>query len=420
MSRVTLQTIADQLGVSRMTVSNAFSRPDQLSAELRRRILASADQLGYIGPHPTARALARGSSGAVGVLSTDPFRFAFSDDVAARFIGAVAEELEPTGLALTLFTGAEVGGSFPARDVVIDGAMVYSSNSESPAIERLRRRGLPLVFVDQPPDPAVACVNIDDRSGGRLAARHLLDLGHRRIGFITPAAPNSGPSTGPSEGGDALAVHVPYAASERLAGWFDELRPAGAEVTAVFQSHPPDQGSPAIRRLLGSPDRPTAVLCYSDAIALLVVREAEALGLRVPEELSVVGFDNSPLMQHMGLSLTTIHQDIAAKGRLAAAILIQALGKPTPAAGRAGAAPPRDVAGGAGGAPQHRPRPRHRPVGLAEPELRHRRPADGTVGQSSAPGRRFSRRRGRSRRPTSRSRPGCGRRAWSSGCPGGS
>ena len=99
-SRVTLQTIADQVGVSRMTVSNAFSRPDQLSAEMRRTILAAAADLGYVGPDPSARALARGTTGAVGVLLTESLGTAFLDPIAAAFFGAVAEELAPTGLAV--------------------------------------------------------------------------------------------------------------------------------------------------------------------------------------------------------------------------------------------------------------------------------------------------------------------------------
>src|SRR5690554_3139322 len=97
--RVTLQTIADEVGVSRMTVSNAFSRPDQLSAQLRSTILARAQELGYVGPDPAARALARGTTGAVGILLTDSMTSAFRDDIATGFFGAVAEELAPTGLA---------------------------------------------------------------------------------------------------------------------------------------------------------------------------------------------------------------------------------------------------------------------------------------------------------------------------------
>ena len=113
MARVTLQTIADRVGVSRMTVSNAFSRPDQLSPELRRRILSAADDLGYVGPDPAARALARGRTGAVGVLLTDSLRGAFSDEVATTFLGAIADGLEPSGLALTLAVARVAATSSP-------------------------------------------------------------------------------------------------------------------------------------------------------------------------------------------------------------------------------------------------------------------------------------------------------------------
>ena len=185
MGRVTLQTIADRVGVSRMTVSNAFSRPDQLSSEMRGRILETAAELGYVGPDPAGRALARGTAGAVGVLLTDSLRDAFTDEVATTFLGAIAEELTPTGLALTLLTSSKNADSIPARDVPMDGALVYSCDTQSPAVDWLRRRQLPLVFVDQTPVPGVASINIDDESGARAAAQHLVDLGHRNVGIVT-------------------------------------------------------------------------------------------------------------------------------------------------------------------------------------------------------------------------------------------
>ena len=185
MARVTLQTIADRLGVSRMTVSNAFSRPDQLSADLRQKILAAAADLGYAGPDPAGRALARGTAGAVGVLLTDELQYAFVDEVATSFLAAVVTELAPTGLALTLLTPNGRDDVIPARDVALDGAIVYSCKQESTAREWLVRRKLPLVYVDQDPVPDIASVNVDDRAGARAAAQHLLDLGHRRIGSIT-------------------------------------------------------------------------------------------------------------------------------------------------------------------------------------------------------------------------------------------
>ena len=91
MGRVTLQTIADRVGVSRMTVSNAFSRPDQLSARLRDQILAVADELGYVGPDPTARALASGTAGAVGLLLSDTVPYALTDEVAMQFMAGIAD-----------------------------------------------------------------------------------------------------------------------------------------------------------------------------------------------------------------------------------------------------------------------------------------------------------------------------------------
>ena len=185
MGRVTLQTVADRVGVSRMTVSNAFSKPNQLSATLRERILAAADELGYVGPDPAGRALARGTSGAVGILLTESVSSAFTDEVATGFLGAIADELAPSGVALTLLSTTSSDDVVPARDVPMDGALVYSCDTASPALAWLMRRGLPLVFVDQAPAPGITSVNVDDRAGAAAAAAHLVALGHRRIDIVS-------------------------------------------------------------------------------------------------------------------------------------------------------------------------------------------------------------------------------------------
>ena len=317
MGRVTLQTIADQVGVSRMTVSNAFSRPDQLSAGMRDRILAAAKELGYAGPDPAARALARGATGAVGVLLTHSLPYAFRDEVATGFLGAIAEELGPTGLAITLLTASDEDDTIPARDVPMDGAVVYSCDPESTAIDWLQRRGLPVVYVDQDPARSVASVNVDDRSGARAAAQHLVDLGHRRVGILTPTTDF-------------------HAQRERVLGWTDALSAAGVEPQVVGRPLLDADGAyDEARRLLDREDRPTAVLCFSDVLAGSVVQAAHDLDLRVPEDLSVVGFDDSPFARRMRPALTTVRQDVQAKGRAAAAALTQALERArTGAAGR--------------------------------------------------------------------------------------
>ncbi|MFN0284498.1 MAG: LacI family DNA-binding transcriptional regulator [Kineosporiaceae bacterium] len=321
MGRVTLQTIADRVGVSRMTVSNAFSRPDQLSEDLRTRILAAAADLGYVGPDPAARALARGTSGAVGVLLSDSVPSAFTNEVATSFLGAVAEELAPTGLALTLLTAGSAGDLVPARDVAMDGALVYSCDTESPAAEILSRRGLPLVFVDQEPAPGVPTVNVDDRAGARAAAQHLVDLGHRRVGVLTAGIRGQ---HGVLAAASVAGQH--HTERQRILGWMDALGPAGVDVRVVRAGHgTPQDGADAAPLLLDVARPPTAVLCFSDALAAGFVRAATDSGRRVPEDVSVVGFDDNPIAARMRPALTTVRQDHRAKGHAAAAALTEAM-----------------------------------------------------------------------------------------------
>jgi DNA-binding LacI/PurR family transcriptional regulator len=323
MGRVTLQTVADKVGVSRMTVSNAFSRPDQLSETLRSTILAAAAELGYSGPDPAARALARGSAGSVGVLMTDSLSYAFTDEVATGFLGAVTAELAPTGLALSLVSSSVTGARVPARDVPMDGALVYSCLGDSAALDWLVRRNLPLVYVDQDPPPDAPSVNVDDRGGARAAAQHLVDLGHRRIGIV------SGERHGPYDVlVEPLTASEHHVSRERMLGWTDALSAAGVEPLVTRQALTPEDGAyRAAQVLLDLDEPPTAILCFSDVMAYWVVRAAEDRGLSVPGELSVVGFDDNPLAQRMRPALTTVRQDVAAKGRAAAAALTEAIEK---------------------------------------------------------------------------------------------
>lgn len=317
--RVTLKTVADRVGVSAMTVSNAFSRPDQLSAALRERILTVAAELGYVGPDPAARTLARGATGTVGILLTESPGYAFSDEFSTAFLAAIAEELARNGLALTLLPSGRTGDVVPARDVAMDGAIAYSCRPGVDGVDWLRRRRLPLVFVDQVPETAYTSINVDDRAAAATAARHLLDLGHRRFALVTVGRDEDGPEPGPSD----------YLVSrERLRGWLEVLEPAG--VDPVVRRCPKDTQeavAEVVRPLLRGPDRPTAVLCFSDALAVGVVRAIEDAGLRVPDDVSVVGFDDTPLARRVRPALTTVHQDAAEKGRLAAAELAAAVAR---------------------------------------------------------------------------------------------
>jgi len=329
-ARVTLQTIADQVGVSRMTVSNAFSRPDQLSAEMRRTILDAAAEMGYVGPDPSARALARGTTGAVGVLLTESVGEAFRDPIAAAFFGAVAEELAPTGLAVVLLPATGAEGMIPARDIPMDAALVYGCAADYPAVDWLERRRLPLVFVDGDPRPGAASVVLDEREGARLAAQHLLDLGHRRIATFTINV-----RVPPGWAPDVATAANGFVARERQLGWVETLAAGGVTpVTYEVFDNTDLHASEGARDMFAGDAPPTAVLCFSDLMAAAVVHAAEDAGLRVPQDVSVVGYDDAPLARRLRPTLTTVRQDFEAKGRAAARALTQSIAR-----GRAGGAP---------------------------------------------------------------------------------
>jgi DNA-binding LacI/PurR family transcriptional regulator len=350
-TRVTLRTVARRVGVSPMTVSNAFSRPDQLSAALREKILAAAAELGYAGPDPAARTLARGSTGTVGILFHGTPRHALSDDFVALFLAVVAEELGHDGLALTLLPNLGTRDVEPVRDVAMDGAIIYSCSPVDEHVEWLRRRQLPLVLVDQPPDDRFPSVNVADRAGACAAATHLVEFGHRRIALLAAAPETANPDDR-------------YVPRERLRGWCDALGPAGiTPVPRYVERSGGEAAYAAARELLAAPDRPTAVLASSDSLAADVLRAAADLRLRVPADVSVIGFDDSPFARRLTPALTTVRQDAVAKGSAAAAELVAAIrarrvGDAAPARHhvlatelvlRGTTAPPADAVGGTNG-----------------------------------------------------------------------
>jgi DNA-binding LacI/PurR family transcriptional regulator len=317
--RVTMQTIADVVGVGKMTVSNAYSRPRHVSAELRERIFQVAEELGYAGPDAAGRALARRRTGLVGVLLTSAPDEAFENLVALGFVSAIARALTPRALSLALLSGEQRGDHVPATDIAMDGLVVYSCLSDDEPSAALMRRGLPMVLVDQPPLPGISAVNIEDEKGAASAARHATDLGHREVGILVPwlDAPHGVDGFDPG----AMAAGKLRA---RLAGWCGALREAGAGYRVIGENwevgH--DDAERLGGRLLDVERRPTAILCFSDLMARGVIDAAHARGLAVPEDLTVVGFDDDPLAT---AGLTTVRQDLGAKGRAAADALFAAM-----------------------------------------------------------------------------------------------
>ncbi|MBN9743942.1 LacI family transcriptional regulator [Amycolatopsis sp. A1MSW2902] len=315
--RPTLDDVAEAVGVSRATVSNAYNRPDQLSAQLREQILRVAGELGYPGPNPTARSLATSRTGAIAFLLDSSLSAAFSDPALSITLDALAKTVEPTGNALLLLPGREAQEGPPASRVLAaqaDIAVAYSLADGTPALEAVRTRGLPLVVIDQPPLPDTARVGCDDRGGASLAAHHLVELGHRRFGIL--AAPRLSAVTSPFHG-----------TRERLAGYLDTLAAAG--ITDVTITEAPWLSASTARAaatdLLTASVRPTALLCMSDQLAFAAIAAAHRLGLRVPADVSIVGFDDTPQAAWSEPPLTTVRQDLAGKGRVAGELVMDLL-----------------------------------------------------------------------------------------------
>jgi DNA-binding LacI/PurR family transcriptional regulator len=350
---VTLKTVADRVGVSAMTVSNAFSRPDQLSAALREKILAAAAELGYVGPDP-GRAHAGPRRDRHG---RHPAHRVAAVRLQRRVLDHVPGRHHPgTG---PYRPGPDAAAQRPGRATSSrPGTSPWTARWPTPAgpastaSSGCAGAGCRWCSSTSSPEPGYTSINVDDRAAAAGAVRHVVDLGHRRIALLTVGLGIDAAEAGSS---DFLV------ARQRLSGWLDVLGPAGIE-PAVLRSEVSTQedGLAAVRDVLTGPDRPTAVLCFSDALAGGVVRAAEDAGLRVPQDLSVVGYDDTPLARRMRPALTTVHQDAAEKGRLAAAELAAAVARH-----RAGLRPrgaPRGAAHRVDGAGEHRTGPGHRPA----------------------------------------------------------
>jgi DNA-binding LacI/PurR family transcriptional regulator len=330
--------VALEVGVSRATVSNAYNRPDQLSPQLRDRIIAAAERLGYPGPDPTARSLATQRTGSVAFLLGQGLSSAFSDPALSIMLDSLASTVDSGDRALLLLPGVNDLGPRPesVARAQTDVVVAYSLPDRAPALDAVRQRKLPLVVVDQPVVPGSARVEVDDTGGAELAARHVGELGHRRVGILAFGLSPDG-KHGPAS--PARVQSARYRVTrDRVAGYLRGLAQFGIDPDSVplWEARCGDQhlGREGARWLMTRSPRPTALLCMSDELALGAIRAARELGLSVPSEVSVVGFDDTPGASWSDPPLTTIRQDLVDKGRRIADLALRLLdgarpGQPT-------------------------------------------------------------------------------------------
>lgn len=318
LARVTVKTLAEAVGVSPSTVSNAYNRPDQLSAELRERIFASAAALGYAGPDAAGRMLRSGRAGAIGVLLTERLSYAFSDPYAIEFLKGLSEVVERDGTSIVLLP-ISLSGQEPdvtsVRQATIDALTTLCVSDSHPANVLARTRGIRLVSTAVEQDPSSSWVAIDDEEAGALAGRHLSDLGHERVAVIV--------DTNRPAGDGAVRLGFDQVACIDCAARLRGLRRVFTDDQLVVVSaghNAVESGVAAAAYLLDSPEPPTAILGTSDVLALGVLRELGVRGLSAPDDMSVAGFDDIAAASSAGL--TTVRQPIAEKGRRVGELLL--------------------------------------------------------------------------------------------------
>lgn len=319
MVKVTQQDIAKVLGVSVMTVSNAFNRPDQLSADLRQRVLERAAKMGYTGPDAVARQLRSGRTNTFAVVFEERLSYAFSDPFSVAWLAAFSEVMERKRASITLLSvpAADADALAAIQDAAVDG--IAGLCGDQPAMARARERGLPTVYCTMTSGPEAReqvgdYVVIDDYAAGFEVGQYLRRLGHQRVFLLAGAAYSGQPLLKEYHRGDLdTSDHL------RISGVLDGL--GGADVTIVpIGTNSWTAGQAAGAVVLDRRDRPSAVVAVSDVMALGFMDACRQRGLVAGRDISVVGFDD--LRESEAAGLTTIHQPVRDKGRLAAELLL--------------------------------------------------------------------------------------------------
>jgi LacI family transcriptional regulator len=309
----TIYDVATAAGVSISTVSRVLNAPDKVNEETRTNILNAIEKLGFI-PKAEARARALKTYHRIGVLTPH-----FTAPSFVQRLRGVATALNKTPYELIIYTcesTAHLNSYLQTIPVThnLDGLIVLSLPFNNSYAERLALHGVQTVLVEYPHN-ILNSVEIDDIAGGRLAAQYLADQGHRVLGFI----------------GDTTVTDFGiYPIVLRLKGFREELAkrqtPMADEnllMTPYDMEITRQRAIPYLQR----PDRPTAIFAATDLQAVAVIRAAREIGLRVPQDLAVIGFDNLDLAEYVGL--TTISQQLDESGQVAVELLLSRIGDPS-------------------------------------------------------------------------------------------
>lgn len=320
--RLTVKAMAEKLNVSTATISNAFNRPDQLSEAKRRWILEECKRLGYMGPNAAARSLRTGRTGIVGVMLADNLAYSLTDPVANEFLHGVAEVLDRRQMNMLLLSSHDEHRC-RLQESMVDGFIIYGWLKGEETYERLKQHGKPMVVVDFDLE-GCTWVNIDNYDGARRSAEHALRAPPKQVAILGLRLVDTDRVCRIRD--RELFSEIRAISVRRLNGYLDALATAGYQVPSErIWSTPTNthqDAYQAAREALTSSPRPDLLLCMSDRIGLAAIQAALQMGLKVPDDVRVVGFDGIPEGANIHPSLTTVYQQSAEKGRVAARIFL--------------------------------------------------------------------------------------------------
>ncbi len=318
-TRPRIADVAREAGVSKTAVSFAFNSPYRLAPETATRIREIADSLGY-RPHPVARMLSQGQTNTIGVLTPQALSVVFSNPFFGQFTEGVAAAAEELGFGLHFISPLHGSLALAVGRATVDGVVAIGLSDDHPEVEQIRRAGLPIVLVDSTALPDHGSIEVDDTGGSRAAARHIADLGHRDILVIGVEPPEPRTGAGTAAGAEGVTAR-------RLRGYREGLAESDPDIRLtddclVVGPASIEGGVDAVHRAWAAGLRPTAILAMSDAMAIGAMRALRDLGLAIPGDVSVVGFDDIDLAQHVDPPLTTVYQPIRRKGEEAVRLLL--------------------------------------------------------------------------------------------------
>lgn len=315
MAKVTIKEIAENAGVSKTAVSFAFNYPERLSEATLQHILRVADELGY-SPDPVASNLKTRRTGCIGILIPQPIPPMARNPHTLAFLEGVGETCHEADMSVMLIPPLKGNLRRAIVRAAVDGFLTMGLETFRGTMVVLQQRGVPFVMIDSEPTEGIPCVNIDDEAGAYAAMSYALQQGHRRITIL-----------GIRSGYHGNFREYAGTLQRRMVGYLRALEEYGLTVDnhrvhLVECDCETEGGREAFHALWQNRWKPTALVAMADIIAIGALKATHELGVGVPEQISIIGFDDIASSALTYPPLTTVHQPTFEKGRLAAQLLI--------------------------------------------------------------------------------------------------